>query len=43
MNKPYYDRYFLLVAIVQNAPSAVQLNGGAQFAYDQLATTINDD
>lgn len=43
MAQPYYSRYFLLVAIVQNAPAAVGLNGGAQFAFDQLATTINSD
>lgn len=40
---PYYQRYFLLVAIVQNAPQAVGVNLGAQFAFDQLATTINSD
>ena len=42
MAQPYYKRYFLLVAIVQNAPTATQLNDGARFDFDQLATTIND-
>lgn len=41
MALPYYQRYFLLVSIVQNAPEAVQLNAGAQFNFDQVATTIN--
>jgi hypothetical protein len=38
---PYYKRYFLLVCIVQNAPDGVQAGNGAQFAFDQLATTVN--
>lgn len=38
---PYYQRYYMLVCIVQNAPADVQLNTGAQFTFDQLATTIN--
>lgn len=43
MKKPYYQRYYLLIALVQNAPQAVPANVGAQFSFDQLATTINDD
>lgn len=36
-----HQQYYLLVCIVQNAPDTVQLNTGAQFNFDQLATTTN--
>lgn len=38
---PYYRRYYMLVYIVQNAPTGTQTNTGAQFTFDQLATTIS--
>jgi len=41
MQQAFTKRYFLLLAVVQNAPTAVLPGGGARFDFDQLATTIN--
>lgn len=40
---PYYQNYYLLCAIVQNAPQATPAGQGAFFSFDQLATTVNMD
>lgn len=43
MSKPYYQRYFLLVAIVSQTPAGAPGGRAASFTFDQLATTVNMD
>lgn len=40
---PYYQKYFLMVYIVQGQQQGVTTDSGARFDYDMLATTINSD
>lgn len=42
MNLPYYQRYQLLVQILQQAPANLIQNLGARVDWDLMATTIND-
>jgi len=41
--QPHWQRYFLMVYIVQGQETGVQSQAGARFDYDMLATTINSD
>lgn len=43
MNLPYYQRYQLLVEILQQGPATTTPNIGARCDWDLLATTINSD
>lgn len=43
MNLPYYQRYQLLVQILQQSPATTTANVGARVDWDLLATTINAD
>lgn len=43
MNLPYYQRYQLLVQILQQSPGTATPNVGARLDWDMLATTINAD
>lgn len=42
MNLPYYQRYQLLVQVLQQSPATTVANVGARVDWDLLATTIND-
>lgn len=42
MNLPYYQRYQLLVQVLQQGPATTVQNNGARLDWDLLATTIND-
>lgn len=42
MNLPYYQRYQLLVQVLQQAPQGVVQNTGARVDWDLLGVTIND-
>lgn len=42
MNLPYYQRYQLLVQILQQSPASTVQNNAARLDWDMLGTTIND-